>query len=150
MQEAQPDFKELLALFNSHKVEYLIVGGYALAEYGVPRYTGDIDLFIKPDPANARRILAALEAFGFKSLGLSISDFEKPDKVIQLGVPPVRADILTSLSGVSWEDAYPGKTAGIYGDVPVFFIGRREFVANKKALGRKKDLADLEALGEDL
>jgi hypothetical protein len=149
MLEAQPDFKELLTLFNVHKVEYLIVGGYALAEYGVPRYTGDIDLFVKPAAVNARRIMTALIAFGFESTGLAVSDFEKPDKVIQLGVPPVRADILTSLSGVSWRDAYSGKVAGVYGDVPVFFIGRKEFVANKRAVGRKKDLADLEALGED-
>lgn len=144
--EAQPDFKELLTLFNVNGVDYLIVGGYALAFHGQPRYTGDIDVFVKPDPANARRIITALEAFGFKSDDLTAADFESPDKVVQLGVPPVRVDIITALSGVSWEEAFLGKSAGFYDDLPVFFIGLRQFLANKKATGRKKDLADIEAL----
>jgi len=88
--EVQPDFKELLALFNDHRVSYLIVGGYALAFHGAPRFTGDLDIFIKPDHENASRIVAALDAFGFASLGLTESDFEQPDQVIQLGVAPVR------------------------------------------------------------
>ena len=147
--EIQQDFKELLALFNDHKVEYIIVGGYALAFHGAPRYTGDIDIFVKPATQNARRIMVALNAFGFGSVGLTEGDFESPDKVIQLGVPPVRIDIITSLTGVSWEEAVSGRVAGKYGDVPVHCIGRKEFIANKKAIGRKKDLADLDALGEE-
>lgn len=146
--EAQQDFKELLALFNAHKVEYIIVGGYALAFHGAPRTTGDIDILVKPDPRNAQRIVAALHEFGFQSVNLSQEDFENPEKVVQLGVPPVRVDIITSLSGVSWKDACAGKIKGRYGDVPVHYIGRRQFLSNKKAAGRKKDLADLEALGE--
>lgn len=147
--EVQKDFKELLALFNEHKVEYVIVGGYALAFYGAPRYTGDIDILVHPDAANANRILAALDEFGFGSVDLTAADFEKPQNVIQLGVPPVRVDIITSLTGVSWEDAYAGKTQGKYADTPVYYIGRKQFIANKRAVGRKKDLADLEALSED-
>jgi len=147
--EVQKDFRELLALFNKHKVEYIIVGGYALAFHGAPRYTGDIDILIHPDTANAHCILAALDEFGFGSVDLTAADFEKPENVIQLGVPPVRVDIITSLTGVSWEDACAGRTQGKYGDIPVYYIGRKQFISNKRAVGRKKDLADLEALGED-
>ncbi|MBW2644977.1 MAG: nucleotidyltransferase [Deltaproteobacteria bacterium] len=147
--EVQPDFKDLLALLNAHKVEYIIVGGYALAFHGVPRFTGDLDVFVKPDPENARRILDALDEFGFKSVGLATGDFESPDKVVQLGVPPVRVDIITSLTGVSWEEAFSGRAEGKYGDIAVHYIGREQFVLNKRATGRKRDLADLEALGEE-
>jgi hypothetical protein len=147
--EVQQDFRDLLALFNEHKVEYMIVGAYALAFYGAPRYTGDIDILVKPDGANAQRIMAALNKFGFGSVGLKTEDFEAPDKVIQLGVPPVRVDIVTSITGVSWEVAFSGRVEGKYGDIQVFYIGRQEFISNKRTLRRKKDLADLEALGEE-
>jgi hypothetical protein len=146
--EIRTDFKELLELFNRHKVEYLVVGGYALAFHGVPRVTGDIDLFVRPADENAERILAALKEFGFGSLDLSRKDFTTPGMVIQLGVPPVRIDIITRVSGVPWEQANAGKVAGRYADTPVFFIGRDDFLANKRATGRAKDLADIEVLGE--
>ena len=136
--EVQSDFKELLALFNVHKVDYIIVGGYALAFHGAPRFTGDIDIFVKPEPENAQRILAAIDEFGFKSIDLTAADFEKDDKVVQLGEPPVSVDIITSLPGVSWEKTAADKISGTYGDVPVSYMGRRQFVANKKAVGRKK------------
>jgi hypothetical protein len=148
MMEVQRDFKELLVLLNEHKVEYVIVGGYALAFHGVPRYTGDMDILVKADKANAERILAALDGFGFGGLSLRACDFEKPEVVVQLGVAPVRVDIITSLSGVDWEQAYSGRVQGRYGEVPVSYIGREQFIANKKATGRKRDAADLEALGE--
>jgi hypothetical protein len=146
--EIRNDFKELLELFNKHKVEYLVVGGYALAFHGAPRFTGDIDLFVRPARENAERILAALNDFGFGSLDLSEDDFSVPGKVIQLGVPPVRIDIVTSISGVSWERADTGKVPGQYGQTPVRFISREDFIANKRATGRRKDAADIEALGE--
>jgi hypothetical protein len=145
--EIQKDFKELLELFNAHKVEYLIVGGYALAFHGAPRFTGDIDLLIKPDSENAKRILTALAEFGFGSLELSEADFTVSQRVVQLGVPPVRIDIMTSLTGILWEKAIAGKVPGNYGQTTVHFIGKEDLIANKKVLGRKKDLADLEALG---
>ena len=147
--EAQPDFRELLGLFNAHRVEYMVVGGYALAFHGAPRFTGDLDLLVKPDPDNARRILAALEEFGFASVGLTAPDFTVQDRVVQLGVPPVRIDLITSLAGVSWDEALMGRVAGRYGDTPVYYIGREQFIANKRATGRKRDLADLDALGEE-
>jgi hypothetical protein len=146
--EMQPDFRELLGLFNAHHVEYLIVGGYALAFHGAPRFTGDLDLFVKPDTANAQGILAALKAFGFASIGLTRHDFERPDQVVQLGVPPVRIDLITSITGVSWDEAWAGRIAGRYGDIPVHYIGRDQFIANKRATGRTQDVADLEMLGE--
>ena len=146
--ETQPDFRELLALFSAHRVEYLIVGGYALAFHGAPRFTGDLDILVKPEAANAQRILTALEAFGFASSGLTPSDFEHPDQVIQLVVPPVRIDLITSITGVSWDEAWAGRTTGSYGDIPVYYMGRAQFIANKRATGRTKDIADLEMLGE--
>ena len=147
--EVQKDFRDLLELLNAHKVDYLIVGAYALAFPGAPRYTGDMDIFLKPDPGNAQRIMAALNDIGFGSAELSATDFETEDRVVQLGLPPVRVDIVTSITGVSWEEAVSGRIEAVYGNVPVYYIGRRQFVSNKRVLGRKKDLADLEALGEE-
>jgi hypothetical protein len=146
--EVQPDFRDLFELFNAHDVEYLIVGGYALAFHGAPRNTGDIDIYVKPDSKNASRIMSALNEFGFGSVGLSLDDFQKPDNVVQLGFPPVRIDIMTSISNVSWEKALSGCEKSFYGNVPVKYIGLAEYIINKRACGRKKDLADLEALGK--
>lgn len=146
--EVQPDFRDLLKLFHSRGVEYVIVGAYALAHHGVPRNTGDIDLYVRPTPANAKRILEALTEFGFGSLGLKEEDFTRAEQVIQLGRTPVRIDLLTSISGVAWDEAEAGKAEGRYGDVPVAYLGRAQLTANKRAAGRTKDLADLEALGE--
>ena len=143
------DFKELLISLNSHHVEYLLVGAYALAFHGVPRYTGDLDVFINPDAANYRRVIEALNDFGFGSVGLSSDDFEKPDQVVQLGVPPVRIDLITGISGVSWDEADRHAVHADLDRVPVRFIARNHLIMNKRAAGRKKDLADLEALGED-
>jgi hypothetical protein len=146
--EVQSDFKDLLALLNEHKVEYCIVGAYALAFHGAPRFTGDIDIYLHANARNAQRVLRALAAFGFQLDNLTAEDFQDPSKVVQLGVPPVRVDLITSLTGVTWEDADANKASGIYGDVPVHYLGREQYIANKRAMGRKKDLADLEALGE--
>jgi hypothetical protein len=142
------DFKELLELLNAHKVEYLIVGAHALAFYGAPRFTGDLDILVKPDPDNARKLLDVLAQFGFGSLKLSAEDFLQPDNVVQLGYPPLRIDLLTSLTGVTWQQIEDGKTAGKIDVVPVFFVGKNEFIQNKRSLGRKKDLADIEAIEE--
>lgn len=146
--EVQADFKELLELLNAHSVEYLIVGGYALALHGAPRYTGDLDVYVKPDPENASRIMEALQEFGFGSVGLKQEDFHDPEQIVQLGVPPVRIDMITSISGVTWEEAVSGSVAVFYGGVPIKMIGRREFIINKKAVGRSQDLADVDAIGD--
>ena len=147
--ELQKDFKEFFECLNARRVEYLIVGSYALAFHGSPRFTGDIDVYVKPDRINADKIISALDDFGFGAIGLTPEDFMSSDKVVQLGYSPIRIDIMTSISGVDWEEASKGAVEGDYGSVPVKFIGRREFVLNKRASGRKKDLADLEALGEE-
>ena len=147
--EAQQDFRDLLELFNKHSIDYIVVGAYALGFHGAPRYTGDLDVFVKPDTVNARKIMQALDEFGFGSVGLTAADFEEEGKVVQLGFPPVRVDIITSITGVTWEQARSGSAEGNFGDVLVRFIGRVEFIANKRALGRWKDLADLEAIGEE-
>jgi hypothetical protein len=120
--EVQPDFRELLELFNAHSVEYLVVDGYALAFHGAPRFTGDLDILVKPEPNNATRILAALAESGFSSAGLSVSDFTRPDHMVQLGVAPVRIDLITSLTGVAWDDAFAGRTAGSNGDINVHYL----------------------------
>jgi hypothetical protein len=147
--EVQQDFRDLLELFNKHEVDYIIVGAYALGFHGAPRYTGDLDIFVKPDLINARSIIRALDEFGFGAVGLMAADFKEEGKVVQLGSPPVRVDIITSITGVTWDQVRSGRVEGHFGDVLVHYIGRNEFISNKRALGRKKDLADLEAVGED-
>ncbi len=144
--DVQSDFRELLELFNKHKVEYLIIGAYALAHHGVPRYTGDLDLLVKPSTQNATKILTALHDFGFGSLDLKEEDFSIEGQIVQLGLPPVRVDLITSLTGVSWEDTLEGREAGDYGGVDVYFLGKMALTANKRSVGRLQDLADLEAL----
>ena len=146
--ETQKDFEKLLALFNAHDVEYVVVGGYALAFHGVPRVTGALDLLVKPDHENAGRILAALDEFDFSSMQLTHADFVMPGNVVEMGEPPVQVDLMTGLTGLSWEDAATGKVRTEYGQTPVYIIGRESLVANKRALGRQRDLADLEAIGE--
>jgi len=144
--EAQNDYRELLALFNAHDVDYIIVGAFALAHHGAPRYTGDLDILVRPDAENGQHIVVALKEFGFGSLGLSVEDFIVTGKVVQLGVPPVRVDIVTSLTSVNWEEAAAGRVRGSFGSVPVYYLGKKEFIRNKRALGRMKDLADVEAI----
>ena len=101
--EIERDFKEWLVLLNSHHVEYILIDAYAVAFHGAPRFTGDLDVFLKPDESNSERVMAALNDFGFGAVGLSQSDFERPDQVVQLGVPPVRIDLITGISGLSWD-----------------------------------------------
>ena len=146
--EPPRDFCELLECFNAARVKAIIVGAYALGYHGAPRMTGDLDLLVQPSAENARQVIAALAAFGFGEVGLSAADFQQPDVVVQLGVPPVRVDLLTGITGVTWEEAWAGRIAGEFGGVPVAFIGLTELRRNKLATGRHKDLADLEALGE--
>ncbi|MFH0921402.1 MAG: nucleotidyl transferase AbiEii/AbiGii toxin family protein [Fibrobacterota bacterium] len=144
--ETQKDYKELVALLNSNNVEYVIVGGYARAFYGSPRYTGDIDFLVMPSPENADRLLKALEEFGFAAIEFKREDILTPGTIFQLGVPPVRIDLITSVTGVLNETVFANKQPGHYAGLPVFYIGKNEFLVNKRATGRLKDLADAEAL----
>ncbi|RZL33647.1 MAG: hypothetical protein EOP35_17370 [Rubrivivax sp.] len=142
-----PDFKEFAELLNAHRVEYLVVGGYALAAHGHPRYTGDIDFWLDRSPANVERLLAALQEFGFGSLDLKHSDFA-PDTVIQLGQPPRRIDLLMDIDGVHFDACFQRREIVDIDGLPLNFIGLDDFKANKRASGRLKDMADLEALDD--
>ncbi len=136
--ETQNDYKELLALFNAHNVDYMIVGAFALAYHGSPRYTGDLDILIRPDAENGQRILRALDSFGFGSLGLVVTDFTALDKVVQLGVPPVRVDIITSLTGVSWEAAAAGRVTGKFWRHPGLFYREEGVPSQQKGIGAEE------------
>ncbi len=144
--EASKDFEKFFGLLNSNNVRYLVVGGYAFAIHAKPRFTGDMDIFIGSEKGNAEKILKVLEQFGFGGVGITIDDLTKPDQVIQLGYPPLRIDLLTSISGVTFREAYDDKVVGKYGEQTVYFIGRKDLIKNKKATGRKRDLLDLEDL----
>ena len=142
----EPDFEDFITLLNKYSVEYLVVGGYAMAYHGRPRYTGDLDIWIKPSPENASRMIAVLNDFGFGSLGLTEQDFLKDNYVTQLGYPPLRIDILNAISGVEFDEAYSNKVEGEVDDLRVNFINVTEFIKNKEATGRKKDLGDIDSL----
>lgn len=139
------DFKEFAALLAARGVEYLIVGGYALAAHGHPRYTGDMDFWPAPAPDNIARLLLALGDFGVGTPGLTAEDF-KGDQVVQLGYPPRRIDLLTGIDGVDFAECWPRRETVVLDGVPLNIIGLDDFKANKRATGRLKDLADLEAL----
>lgn len=141
------DFKEFCALLDQNEVRYLVVGGYAVAFHGHPRYTGDIDIWIEVADDNVERLLDALKQFGFGSLGFDKSTFKTPGTVVQLGYPPNRIDILTALDGVAFADAYPKRIEYHTDDLTLPVIGLDHLRINKQTLGRHQDLADLEHLG---
>ena len=144
--ELGKDLRDLLALLETHGVHYLLVGGFAVAVHGTPRYTKDLDVWVEVAPDNAARIVAALAEFGMQSLGLAESDFLEPDVVIQLGYEPNRVDFLTRLTGVEFADAYPRRVTIAVAGISVPVIDRESLIANKLALGRPHDLADAEDL----
>ncbi|MEN9745539.1 MAG: hypothetical protein RL729_11 [Actinomycetota bacterium] len=144
--ELDKDFNEFVELFLEHNVRFLIVGGYALAAHGLPRATGDLDAWVWVNPENALNIMRALNAFGFQNLSLTESDFLKEDSIIQLGYPPFRIDILTSIDGVAFDQAWEKKVVVELNGMKVPFIGREDLIANKKAAGRPQDLADVSRL----
>lgn len=141
-----PDFKEFIRLLNDNGVRYLVVGGYAVAFHGHPRYTKDINLWIWLDEGNAHRIIRALDQFGFGSLDLTAEDFTESDQIIQLGFPPNRIDLITTLEGVSFLECYESRIIAAIEDIPVDFIDLDSLRKNKRASGRFQDLADLENL----
>ena len=140
------DFKEFIQSLNNNQVHYLIVGGYAVAFHGHPRYTKDIDIWIELEKENASKIIKALDQFGFGSLGLKEEDFLIEDQIIQLGYPPNRIDLLTSLSGIDFKICYVLRVQVEVEGVIVNFIDLESLKKNKQASGRHQDLADLENL----
>lgn len=146
MAKLQSDLREFIALLNSHEVEYLIVGGHAVAFHGHPRFTGDIDFFIRTTNDNVQRVLGVLADFGFGDLGIAANDLLKTGQVVQLGRPPNRIDILTSISGVDFDAAWPARAEGTLDGETVSFIGWDDLLKNKRASDRTKDRADVEKL----
>ena len=140
------DFREFIGLLNEKKVEYLLVGGYAVILHGYPRYTGDIDFWINPTHENGEKVLSVLDAFGFGSLKLVASDFRKEDQIIQLGYPPLRIDLMTSIAGLSFQKSYPSSVIFEIDGLPIRTISKNHLKENKRASGRHKDLDDLEHL----
>ena len=146
MAKLQADLREFIILLNSHNVEYVIVGGHAVAFHGHPRFTGDIDFLIRTTPQNVSRVLAVLDAFGFGNLGIVEQDLLERGRILQLGQPPNRIDVLTSISGVDFDSAWEQRVQTLMDDQPVALLGWNELIRNKRAAGRQKDLADLERL----
>jgi hypothetical protein len=140
------DFKEFIELLNAHKVRYLVVGGYAVAFHGHPRYTKDLDVWIDLSPKNADNVMKALEKFGFGSLGLKSEDFLESNQIVQLGYPPNRIDILTTLKQLKFEDCYTARVDVEIQGVKINFIDLENLKKNKRATGRPQDLADAESL----
>jgi hypothetical protein len=140
------DLREFLGLLNSRGVDYVIVGAHSLAFHGRPRYTGDLDILVRATPENAHKLVALLNQFGFIDSGFKESDFTEPEQIIQLGRAPNRIDLLTSISGVSSDEAFATKIAAELDGIPVFMLGKDALIRNKRAVGRPQDHADLDTL----
>lgn len=140
------DLREFIELLNSRRVDYIVVGGHAVAFHGHPRFTGDIDFLLRPSQENAERLIGAVKDFGFSEMRLSPDDFTQPNTVVQLGYPPNRIDLLTSISGVDFEEAWESRLGGNLDGIPVYFLGWDALLKNKRASGRDKDLADVSKL----
>lgn len=142
------DFRDVLAELLSARARFLVVGAHAVAVHGIPRATGDLDVWIDPDPDNVPRVWAALIRFGapVEALGISLRDLAQPGMIVQVGVPPRRIDVMTSVTGLAFEDAWASRVIHRVDDLEAPFIGRAALLANKRAVGRPKDLADIEAL----
>lgn len=141
-----PDFSAFCALLNARSVEYVIVGAHALAFHGAPRFTGDLDILVRPTEENGRSLLAAIESFGFPTGSLTPLDVMDGRRVIEMGVVPVQIHIMSAIDGVTWDEVWRDRVSGTLGALTVAFIGRETFLRNKRAAGRPKDLADIEAL----
>jgi hypothetical protein len=141
-----PDFDEFCALLSARNVEYVIVGAHALAFHGAPRFTGDLDILVRPTEENGHRLLAAIADFGFPTAPVMPADIVIGKKVIEMGVPPVQIHVMSAIDGVSWDEVWTTREPGTLGTHTVAFIGRECFLRNKRASGRPKDLADVEAL----
>ncbi len=136
------DLREFVECLNSSKVDYLVVGALAVSWHGFPRYSADIDFLVRPTRENASRVMDALDRFGFGSLGITVEDFSVPGKVIQMGYEPNRIDVMTSVTGVTFDEAWEGRSTGELDGIPVQFIGRAALLRNKEATGRPKDQID--------
>jgi Nucleotidyl transferase of unknown function (DUF2204) len=144
--ELHSDWSAFLSLLNSNRVRFLVVGAHALAAHGQPRFTGDLDIFIERSLSNAKAVRKTLDELGFKAIAVSIEELKQPNFVVRLGRPPVGIDLLTGISGVTFKTAWKNRSRAKIGNVLVCIIGRTEFIRNKRAAGRAKDLLDIELL----
>jgi hypothetical protein len=141
-----PDFKELLLAFNAHGVEYLIVGAHALAAHGHVRATKDLDIWVRPEQSNAQKVLQALSDFGAPVRELTAADLSQKKEIFQIGLAPLRIDIITDVDGVDFAEAWPDRVEALFGGVPAFVISRHHLITNKKTVARLQDLADVQEL----
>jgi len=144
--QLNPDFSDLLSEFAEARVRFLVVGAYAMALHGRPRTTGDLDIWVDAEPANARRVFDALARYGAPMVDVSREDFEKPHLVFQIGVVPNRVDVLTSLTALRFGDAWKRRRRAYYGSLPVWILSEGDLIRNKRSLGRPRDLADVEEM----
>jgi len=140
------DFKELLLAFNAHNVEYLIVGAHALAAYGHVRATKDLDLWVRPEKSNAEKVIQALSEFGAPLSDLTVDDLSRKETIFQMGMPPIRIDVITNIDGVDFTEAWPDRLQILFAGVPAFVISRDHLITNKKTAARLQDLADVQLL----
>jgi hypothetical protein len=141
-----PDFRDLLSAFNAQSVEFLVVGAHALAAHGYVRATGDLDVWVRPAPDNARRVIAALDSFGAPLEDLTIEDLTRPGTVFQIGVAPIRIDVLTDIDGVGFDEAWADRITARFLDVSVPVLSAAHLIKNKRTVGRAQDVADVEWL----
>jgi hypothetical protein len=146
MVKLPPDFREFLSLLHTHRVKYLLVGGYAVAAHGYPRFTGDMDLWIQTNTENAENVLRVCREFGFDVPNLRVELFTDPKQMTRMGHPPLRIEILNSVSGLTFDLAWENRISEVWDEVPVSLISLEDLRTNKRASGRLKDLADLENL----
>ncbi len=149
--EVAPDFDEFIGCLTAHGVEFVIVGAYAVAYHGAPRFTGDLDVLVRPSLDNASRLLSALAAFGFPASDLTPEAVTSERRMIEMGVPPVQIHVMSAISGVDWPEVWENRVEGSFGARSVAYLGRDTLIRNKRAAGRLKDLSDVDALehGED-
>lgn len=145
-----PDFRDILLAFEREQVEFLIVGAYALSAHGISRYTGDIDLWVRPTPENAARVWQALQRFKAPMSKITQADFCNPDNVYQMGLPPYQIDVLTSISGVEFESAYADRRILSIDDLRMPFLSLNDMLVNKRESGRDKDLVDVKLIERKL
>ncbi len=148
--EHHRDWREFIGCLNASQVEYLIVGAFATARHGRPRFTKDLDIWVNPTTENGARVLSALQSFGLPIVNVQPADFEQPDMILQFGVEPVRIDVITGITGIpdfasAWEDRAPG----FFASLPANYLGRATLMRNKLATGRSQDLVDVKSLQQD-
>jgi hypothetical protein len=143
-----PDFSDFISALNKNQVDFVMVGAFDLAFHGFPRYTGDMDIWIRPSKSNAAACIQAIKDFGLQSIALTEDDILS-EHVIQLGYPPVRIDLITVLDGLTVDEIWSSRQEGEFGKHTIFYLSKEAFIKNKRAIGRHKDLADLEALDEE-